>query len=403
MNYIKILGCRIYQRIMYVASSFLSFREPILKSGENSSSEIYKILKENKIDNVLVVTDNSLFSLGLLNPMLDGLDNNGIKYYVYHDVVPNPTVNNVSDALLKYKQLNCHALVAFGGGSSLDTAKAVGALVVNPNKQVDKLKGLLKVHHHIPLLIAIPTTAGTGSETTVAAVIVDKEKNDKYAINDPKLIPSYAVLDPTLLVGLPSKITSTTGMDALTHAIEAYIGKSNTKKTKKYALEAILLIKDNLLLSFQNPTNLSYREAMQNASYKAGVSFTRAYVGYVHALAHAIGGKYNVPHGLANAIILPYVLRSYGKKAYKKLAQIYDYIALGDLSVSKEEKANRIITWIDSLNQQMAINNNLKEIIQVDDLDFLSRHADKEANPLYPVPKEFNATELKQIYKNIIK
>lgn len=264
------------------------------------------------------------------------------------------------------------------------------------------MKGLLKVKHKPAFLIAIPTTAGTGSEATVAAVISNAKTHEKYAINDPKLIPLYAVLDPKLLVSLPGKVTSTTGMDALTHAVEAYIGGSNTKATRKEAKEAVLLIKNNLLKSYQNPTDLEARNNMQIASYKAGLAFTRAYVGYVHAIAHTLGGMYGVPHGLANAVILPHVLRKFGSSCYTRLAELADYISLTDKDKTKKEKAEAFIDFIDELNAQMNIPNKIENVIQEKDLPIMVKRAIKEANPLYPVPDLWDEKDFLEIFKEIM-
>ncbi len=393
---------RTYQTILYVASAFLKFKEPEVISGENSLLKIPNLLKKLNKKSVLVVTDESIFALGLVNPLLTFFEKENFKYSIYHGVVANPTVDNVEEGLKIYLENKCDCLVAVGGGSSMDCAKVIAARSSNLNKSVNKMKGLLKVTHKLPALIAVPTTAGTGSETTVAAVIVDKKCGDKYAINDPKLIPPYAILDPTLLVGLPDKVTSTTGMDALTHAVEAFIGHENTKKTKKYALSAIKLIDENLVLSYQNPKNLTYRNNMQLASYQAGVAFTRAYVGTVHAIAHALGGKYNVPHGLANAIILPKVLKAFGDKAVRKLSLLADSINLGK-GLSNKEKANLFIAHIEEMNKQMNITNTFGNLIKDEDIDFLVNHAYKEGVPLYPTPRILSRNELKQIYLELQK
>jgi len=249
-------------------------------------------------------------------------------------------------------------------------------------------------------MVAVPTTAGTGSETTVAAVIVDSDKGDKYAINDPMLIPRVAVLDPTLLVGLPKHISSSTGMDALTHAVEAFIGHSNTKKTYRYGIEATQMIFNYLEKSVEEPKNLEYREQMIIASYKAGVAFTRAYVGTVHSLAHAIGGKYNVPHGLANAILLPKVLRAYGKSAEKKLAKLADSVGITGETV--HEKAIKFIEQIEQMNKNMGVTNTFGHLIKEEDLDFLVKHAYKETVPVYPVPRILSLEEMKEIYRELM-
>ena len=393
---------RSYQFMFKLASYFLGIKEPKVIEGENSLSKIPALLKEKGLTRPLVVTDNGINSLGLLNPLFKYLSEEKLEYSYFYDVVANPTIKNVNDGLKVFKDNLCDSIIVVGGGSAMDCAKMIGALVVKPKKSVEQLKGVLKVRKALPFLIAVPTTAGTGSETTLAAVIVNEETHHKYAVNDPHLIPKYAVLDPSLLVGLPPKITSTTGMDALTHAVEAYIGRSNTKKTKKAALDSIKLIHNNLLLSYNEGTNLVSRKNMQKAAYLAGVAFTRAYVGYVHAIAHSLGGKYNVPHGLANAIILPYVLEAFGKSIHKKLAELSDNISLCEKSCNNLEKAKAFIEYIRKMNKSMKIPE--KFDIEYDELEVneMIEFAFKEGNPLYPVPKEFTKEDFKKIYRLIL-
>lgn len=397
MNIFTKIFTRTFQGVLYVAMNFLNFKEPEIIPTEEGLISLPKFIKNKGKNTILVVTDESIFKLGLVNPLIERAQKDNIPLFVYHGVVANPTVDNVEEGLKIYLENKCDVIIAVGGGSALDAAKMIAARATNPRKTVNKMKGLLKVTHKPATLVAIPTTAGTGSETTVAAVIVDKQNNDKYAVNDPKLIPPYAFFDPRLLVGLPKHITSTTGMDALTHAVEAFIGKANTKKTKKYALSAVKLIFENLLKSYNEPDNLEYRKNMQLASYHAGIAFTRAYVGNVHSLAHSLGGKYNVPHGLANAIILPKVLKMYGKSAHKKLAILADLIGV-DSSLNNEEKANWFISQIEELNNGLNITNTFGELIKDEDIDFLTNHAYKESIPLYPTPRLLSKEELKEIY-----
>ena len=262
------------------------------------------------------------------------------------------------------------------------------------------MKGILRVRKKLPLLIAVPTTAGTGSETTLAAVITDSKTRHKYAINDFPLIPKYAMLNASLTVGLPPHITSTTGMDALTHAVEAYIGRSTTKQTRKCALYAVKTIYENLLECYNNPSNIGARENMLLASYNAGLAFTKSYVGYVHAVAHSLGGKYNVPHGLANAIILPYVLRKFGRKIYKKLWEMGAYAGMFDKSVSYEVGAKAFIEKIEEMNKLMNIGTQIEQIDEKD-IPNLAQTAEHEANPLYPVPVLFTAEQLEKIYYEV--
>ena len=282
----------------------------------------------------------------------------------------------------------------------MDCAKATGARVAKPKKSLAKMKGILRVRKKLPLLIAVPTTAGTGSETTLAAVITDSETRHKYAINDFPLIPKYAMLKAQLTVGLPKHITATTGMDALTHAIEAYIGRSSTKQTRQCALFAVKTIFDNLLEVYNNPSNIDARQKMLLASYNAGLAFTKSYVGYVHAVAHTLGGKYNVAHGLANAIILPYVLKKYGRKIYHKLWEMGVYAGLFGADTSKEVGAKIFIEKIESMNAEMNIGTQIPEI-EPSDISALAITAEHEANPLYPVPVIYTAKQLEQIYYEV--
>lgn len=396
MNIFKKLYCRTYQVAFRAILPVLPYREPKIL---NSNEDILNVLKQFKISSVILVTDKGIRNLGLTSK-LEELLNKNLKLCVYDETVPNPTTNNVYDAVKLYNQNDCNAIIAFGGGSSMDCAKGVGAQIANPKKPLSKMKGILKVRKKLPLLIAIPTTAGTGSETTLAAVITDSETRHKYAINDFPLIPSYAALMPELTVGLPKHITSTTGMDALTHAVEAFIGRSTTKQTRQKALSATKLIFENILEAYNNGTNLEARKNMLKAAYDAGVAFTKSYVGYVHAIAHSLGGKYNVPHGLANAVILPYVLKAYGKAVYKKLWKMGVYAGLFNKSVSYFDGANLFISKIEELNKQMNIPTKIEVLIEAD-IAKLAVTAEHEANPLYPVPVLFTAKQLENIYYNI--
>lgn len=397
MNVFKKTYCRIFQGVFKAMLPFLPYRQPMLL---NSYDEIVSVLKQNNVNNILIVTDKGINSLGLTKALESALKNNGISVSVYDNTVANPTTANVEEALQIFLDNKIQGIIAFGGGSAMDCAKAVGARVARPKKPLSKMKGVLKVRKKLPLLIAIPTTAGTGSETTLAAVITDSETRHKYAINDFPLIPAYAALMPELTVGLPKHITSTTGMDALTHAVEAFIGRSTTKVTRMAALDATKLIFENITLAYDDDKNITARANMLHAAYLAGVAFTKSYVGYVHAIAHSLGGKYNIPHGLANAIILPYVLRAYGKKVYKKLWKLGVYAKLFDRETSKEVGAKIFIEKVEELNRYMNIGTSISEIKE-EDIDSLAKTAEHEANPLYPVPVIWNAKQLKKIYYEV--
>lgn len=401
MNILKKAYCRIFQKCLYAATFLMNFREPESYHGKESLKKIPDLLKREKVSRVLIVTDPGLFKLGLLSGLSSILDEAKIHYAIYSDTVANPTIDNIEAALKLYKETKAEGIIAFGGGSPMDCAKGVGARLARPKMSLTQMRGLIKVGRNLPLLIAIPTTSGTGSETTLAAVVTNAVTHEKYAINDPHLIPRIAILDPTLTVKLPPKVTSTTGMDALTHAVEAYIGHSNTRKTKKMAIEAVKLIKANLLTAYEHPDDLAAREAMQIAAYDAGVAFTRAYVGYVHAVAHTLGGSYGVPHGLANAVILPYVLEYFGKPAYKRLAELADIISLTDPKENNESKAKAFVVWIREMNAKMAIPDKFVGIIKPEDIPMLAARAMKEGVPLYPVPKLFDLEDFVAIYQKI--
>lgn len=394
MNIFKKIYCRIFQMCFRIALPFLPYREPVIL---DSIKEIPNNLKNLSIKNILLITDKGIRNLGITKELEDILSKNNINCIVYDETLPNPTIDNIESARKLYIEYSCEALIAFGGGSPIDCAKAVGARIAYPKKTIGKLKGLLKIRRKIPLLIAIPTTAGTGSEVTLASVVSDPSIQHKYTLMDFNLIPRYAVLDPSVTVTLPKHLTSTTGLDALTHAIEAYIGRSTTIDTRKKAIEAIKLIFENIEEAYNNGSNLTARANMLKAAYLAGIAFSKSYVGYVHAVAHSLGGQYNIPHGLANAVLLPIVLEKYGKSIYKKLHKLSIEVGISSKDENKEESANKFIKAIYALNERMNIPKKLKGIKE-EDIAIMSKHADKEANPLYPVPKLYNRKELEKIY-----
>ena len=398
MNLFARCYCRTYQKVFLLARRFLDFSEPDLLEREGALKEdLPATLKMTGLDHFFLVISKFLFDKGVHLEMEKALKERGIVLTIYSDVDAEPTFDLIEKGVSLYKESNSQGLIAIGGGSAMDTMKAIGARIANPKKSLHKLGGVLKVTHMPPLMVAIPTTAGTGSEVTVAAVVVDKANHDKFSINDPKLIPDIAVLDGSLLASLPKSLIAQTGMDALTHAIESYIGHSGTKKTKKDALTAMKLIHEHLPSFYKDAKNVEARDAMLKASYLAGLSFTKAYVGYVHALAHAMGGFYGTSHGWTNAVLLPYVLKAFGKSAYKKLAEISDHLALTGKEANPQTKAAAVIAWIEELNETFGIEKNFAGILKKEDIPALARHAEKEGNPLYPVPKEMNAKELEKI------
>ncbi len=394
MNFITKSYCRVYQSAFQAAMPVLPYRDPKIM---NSTKKIAPMLKCRGMKNVLIVTDKGVRAAGLTKPLEDSLAEAGINSYVYDGTSANPTVDNVEMARYTYVKNSCECIIAFGGGSAIDCAKAAGARIARPEKSLEQMRGIMKVMKRIPPFIAVPTTAGTGSEATLSAVITDKHQKHKYVINDFSLIPDIAVLDPEVTYSLPPHLTATTGMDALTHAVEAYIGRSTTEETRVMALRAVHLIFENLETAYREPENKTARANMLKASYLAGQAFSRSYVGYVHAVAHSLGGQYNIPHGLANAVLLPVVLEDYGEAVHKKLNELS--IAAG-LTLPDDDVvcgANRFITEIKWMNRNMGIPEKLKGI-KTKDIPAMAAYADKEANPLYPVPVLMHADELEKFY-----
>lgn len=397
MFLLKKLGCRIFQIGFRIAMPILPYRQPkIVPSCKNLDS----VFEAENIKSVLIVTDKGIVRNGLVSPVEKVLTACNIKYTVYDSTQPNPTVKNVEDALLLYKENNCTALIAIGGGSAMDCAKAVSARVAYPKRSLGSMKGVMRILRKLPTIIAIPTTAGTGSEVTPVSIITDSEKEHKYALMSFPLIPHYAVLDASLTYSLPSHLTATTGMDALTHAVEAYIGRSTSSETRRLALEATKLVFENVMTAYNDGSNHDARENMLHAAYKAGIAFSKSYVGYIHAVAHSLGGKYGTPHGLANAVLMPYFLDAYGSSVYKKLHKLAVFAGVSSENENPKESALKFIAAIRKLNSDMNIPDKLQGI-KKEDIPAMSKHAEKEANPLYPVPKLMTQKELENFYYDV--
>lgn len=397
MFFIKSAFCRIFQEAFHVAIPLLPYREPEIIS---SCANLHDVFIKEKTKSIIIVTDKGIVDSGLTDSLKAVLKENSIPFVIYDKTRPNPDVDNVEEALRLYRLHECDCIIAIGGGSSMDCAKALGARAVYPKKQLGQMKGILRVNRRLPVLIAIPTTAGTGSEVTLASIITDREKRHKYALMSFPLIPRYAVLDAALTYSLPPHLTATTGMDALTHAVEAYIGRSTTKETRRLSEEAVKLVFENIKTAYSDGTNHAARENMLHAAYKAGIAFSKSYVGYIHAVAHSLGGQYGIPHGFANAVIMPYVLESYGKSAYKKLHRLGVIAGVSYSSDSDKVGAEKFIEAVKTLNREMNIPDKIEGISEKD-IPVMAGHAEKEANPLYPVPKLMTEKELEKFYYQI--
>jgi alcohol dehydrogenase class IV len=397
--------CRVFQFFLNIGARFMPWRKAVPVEGPGSISRIPELLREQGVKKPLVVTDNGLVKAGIVGRITSVLEKAEIPYTLYSDVEPNPSVNTLNAIQKMYLAEGCGGFIALGGGSSMDAAKGAAARVARPNKSVNQMGGLFKVLKKIPPFIAIPTTSGTGSETTIAALITDTETHHKYAIMDLCLIPRYAILDPELTPGPPPAISAATGMDALTHAVEAYLCWTyNTKESIRFALDAVKVIFENLEKVYADGKNIEARQAMMIASYKAGFAFTRAGVGNIHAIAHTLGGLYNTPHGLANAGILPVVLEDYGDKVHKKLARLAGTAGLVSRGSAKSdaEKARIFIDAIYAMNGRMGIPTGF-DCIKSEDIPRMIKWAGKESNPFYPVPVVFNEERFLRIIEGLRK
>lgn len=398
MNALRRCWCRIFQGAFRLAIPLLPYRRPERLADV---AALPSRLEARGCGSVLMVTSPSVAKLPGTRRLLRALEEAGIACTVYDRTVPNPTTDTVEEALALYRQGSCQAIIGVGGGSSLDCAKAVGVRVVLPHKPLSKAAGVLKVRRPLPPLAAVPTTAGTGSETTIAAVITDARTRHKYAISDFPLIPDYAVLDPEMTLSLPPHLTASTGMDALTHAVEAFIGRSATRDTRVDALAAVELIFQNLERAYRDGSDLEARQALLTASYRAGCAFTKSYVGYVHAVAHSLGGAYNVAHGYANAVILPVVLRAYGPAVYPQLTRMAQAAGLAEPGMDAQATALAFIGGVEGLKARCGIGSAIPELRR-EDIPALARRASREANPLYPVPVLMDAGELERIYLKLL-
>ena len=387
--------CRLYQALLKIGNYFVGYHMPESIEGPGCVRQLPALLKKSGLRHPLLVTGPNITKKGLNKGLTDALDAEGLPYTVFFDISANPTTDMVETGLNIYLENHCDAIIAFGGGSPMDCAKAIGARIAQPGKTVTQMQGLLKVSRKIPPFYAVPTTAGSGSETTIAAVITDSATHRKAAIMDPHLIPLYAVLDPELTTGLSPFTTACTGMDALSHAVEAYTNHTyNTALEDDLARRAVKLILENLLRAYENGEDLQARQALQKAAFFAGRAFTRGCVGYVHAVGHTVSGLHNAAHGLVMAVLLPKVLRQFGAPAHKRLAELADVCGIcGDTA---EEKANAFIGRIEEMNRKMEIPAYLDRIEEAE-IPQMIEWAMKEGNPLYPTPVVWEKKDFRRL------
>ena len=389
---------RVRQAIFSPIQKTQLYMQPRMIKGEHALLDLVDVLKEKHLTHYMIVTTPGFIKRGTLQSFFEALTQNDIQYSIFHDVKPDPEISDVEKLKEMFIKDGCQALIAIGGGSVIDCSKASLACVPMKNLDVKTVLHTGRVSKQLPLLIAVPTTAGTGSEVTAGAVITDPIKKRKYALSHLFLIPKYAVLDSSLLTSLPAKMTAYSGMDALTHAIEAYINCFNNRKTNEYALCAIKSIFQYLVPSFEDGLNMQYRLELLEASYNAGVAISNNYVGYVHAIAHGIGGMYHLQHGMINAIILPIVLEEYGGAVVGKLAKIADVV--GITGATDQDKSKQFIQKLKDLNQIFSIPTSIPEI-QEEDIHYLATGAEKEGNPTYPTPVTWNVAQFEKVIRKI--
>ena len=394
------VGLPALKRAVGVVTRVLPIPQPTLMVGPGSSARLGETVAGLGHRRLLVVTDGVITRLGLMKPLLDALTRGGSAFVVFDDVPPDAPIPSIEKGIDTYLGQDCDAIVAFGGGSVMDSAKAIGAAVAN-GKHPRELVGYFRGWNPPPPLYAVPTTAGTGSEVTVAAVISDPENGTKLVIADTRLVPRIAALDPSLMTGLPAPITAATGMDALTHAVEAFIGEWGTDFTDRMALAAVSMITENLPVVFANGQDLAAREKMALASTYAGLAFTRANVGNVHAIAHQLGGRYHTPHGLANAIVLPAVLRFSSPAITRKLATLAARAGVGYPGRSEVEQARAFVEWVDAMNASLGIPAQL-DALREEDIPALAKAACWEADTNYPVPRRMSQADCEGLLRQIL-
>jgi alcohol dehydrogenase class IV len=382
---VRSVGLSSAMRAAGVVTSLLPIPQPMLLVGPGASGRLGQAICGFGHRRILIVTDRVVSAMGLADALTAALDAGGTEYVVFDAVTPDAPLPVIEKGIAFYRKHHCDAIVAFGGGSPMDAAKAIALSIAN-NRHPRKLVGYFRGLRAPVPLYAVPTTAGTGSEVTVAAVVSDPVAQKKLVIADTRLVPAMAALDPSLMTRLPRAVTAATGMDALTHAVEAYVGHWANDYTDRMALAAVGMIYDNLRVAYRNGRNLAAREQMALAATYAGLAFTRANVGYVHAIAHQLGGKYHTPHGLANAIMLPHVLRFLAPSVAKRLAALALRAKVGNPGEPTAVLAQKFIDSVEALNAKLHIPRTL-DALKAADIPELAKAACREAVLNYPVPR----------------
>lgn len=398
MRFFDSIVNKLIQFLLSIVRRFLKSPVQLTFCGEGSTEQLVTHIVRGGHKNILLVTDKPLVELGLAGRVADAVTSRGAQIVIYDGVLPDPTIAVVTGGLHCYQRGNCDAIIALGGGSSIDTAKTVAAAATNGG--IKAVMGLFKVKIAPAPLFAIPTTAGTGSEASWFAVISDTDTHQKTGIGAPALLPKATALDASLMTGLPKSITAATGMDALTHAIETFIAPAANDEVRSFSLPAAEMIFANLREAYENGGNLAARESMAMASYYAGISLNISAVGYVHAIAHQLGAKYGTPHGLANAIVLPYVLDLNVEAAGERLAELADVIGVSAFGDSQKIKAEKLVMAVRDMNHVLDIPVTLAALNAADIPD-LVREAAVEARS-YSVPTVLGRDQITSILNKLL-
>jgi len=388
------------KRAAGVVTRRLPIPQPLLLVGPGASARLGQAIADFEHRQVLLVTDAVVTGLGLLKPLTDALDARGTPYVVFDAITADAPMPQIEQGIARFNEAGCDAVVAFGGGSVMDAAKAIALAAANGKHPRDLVGYFRGLRRPVPIY-AVPTTAGTGSEVTVAAVISDPEHGSKLVIADTRIVPTIAALDPTLMTGLPPAVTAATGMDALTHAIEAYLGGWGTAHTDRLALAAVGMVYRHLPTAWRDGADLAAREQMALAATYAGLAFTRANVGNVHAIAHQLGGRYHVPHGLANAIVLPAVLRFSAPAVTAKLAVLARRAGVCDEGDDTAARARKFLDSVDTLNATLGIPRQV-DALQAADIPELAAAACWEADSHYPVPRRMTQDDCEALLRGLL-
>lgn len=380
-------------------STFYAPQKPLVFSGTDAARKLADFMILGGQKRPLLVTDSFLLKNGMLDDLVAFLESEGCTVTIFDGIIPNPTFAVVEAGLKASRENHCDAVFAVGGGSAIDTAKVIAAASTS-KKSLAQLTGILKVDRPLLPFYVVPTTSGTGSEVTNAAVISDTETHKKTFFVDPKYIPSAAAFDTGLLKSLPAPMTAATGMDALTHAIEAYTSRNRFADTDRDAAMAIKLLFEFLPVAYENGADERAREMVALASFLAGYAFTKASLGYVHAISHQISAHYNTPHGLANAIILPRVLRFNKSACANRFANLEEMLGHDGAKLGTDALADRFIARVDTLAETVGIPVNLTEV-QPKDFRAIAKDALAEARASYAVPRVMRQAHVTKILQSV--